>query len=275
MAVPLVASRFVLRALAELRWPIAVYVVVLAVIGLRPAAGVLALRQQAMGQRLAASRHRPARSARSTPGWGPVTWSGVPRRTDRGRHPGRARRRSRSRTTPIRSVRRATSRATSSRCSSLAVVAAPIVEEIVFRGLILRGLLSRLGSGDGDRHAGAAVRGRPRRPRTWCAQRRPRPRAERGRRGARRRGLPVPPPRARACSRTPSSTASRWPSCCPAGRPIPSGLGMDRLGRRDDSCPEPRVGRFLSRIRAGGCRSGGRRRTRRRSPPRRRSLDDG
>ena len=48
-----------------------------------------------------------------------------------------------------------------------AVVAAPVVEELVFRGLIMRGFLSRMGADAGDCAARLAVRLRPLRSDTW------------------------------------------------------------------------------------------------------------
>ncbi len=142
MAVPLVASRFVLRALAELRWPIAVYVIVLAVVAYGPPLVFWRYASNRWGS--GSARDDIGLTIRPVDaGWGPVTWLAclgaqivvgilvislkVPfqNNTDQVR----AARDEPGYVIPILIV---------------AVVAAPIVEEIVFRGLILRGLLSRV-----------------------------------------------------------------------------------------------------------------------------------
>lgn len=140
VAVPLVASRFVLRALSEFEWPIAVYVVLLAIIAYGPP---LLYWRYAIGRwGTGAYRADVGFSARRTDfGWGPVTWlcclgtqiafgaivffTGIPFAGN------------------VQDV-------TSADGSNgyvipmvvVAVVAAPFVEEILFRGLVLRGFLS-------------------------------------------------------------------------------------------------------------------------------------
>lgn len=140
VGVPLVASRFVLRWLADFRWPIAVYVVILTIL--------------AYGPPLVFWRHASARwgsgsmradvglSARwSDAGWGPVTWlacfgaqmvtaiivmlTKMPMQGN---------------TETIRQARDNPGYVVP--VLIVAVIAAPIVEEIVFRGLVQRGLLS-------------------------------------------------------------------------------------------------------------------------------------
>ena len=143
MAVPLVASRFVLRALAEFKWPIAVYVVLLAVLAYGPPLWFWWYASKRWGSG-ALRTDIGLTATRSDIGWGPVTWLGcvaaqvvvaiivmatkipIQNNTDQIRdardNPGYV--------IPILII---------------AVIAAPIVEEILFRGLVLRGLLSRMG----------------------------------------------------------------------------------------------------------------------------------
>ncbi|MDO8362902.1 MAG: CPBP family glutamic-type intramembrane protease [Actinomycetota bacterium] len=143
MAVPLVLSRFVLRALVGQRWPIAVYVVLL---------GLLAYGPPIMFCRYATRRWGSGRLRddiglsirRVDAGWGPVTWlacvlgqvivasivlaAKIPFQNN---------------TDQIRAARDNPGYVVP--LLVLAVVAAPLVEEIVFRGLVLRGFLSRMG----------------------------------------------------------------------------------------------------------------------------------
>lgn len=140
IAVPLVVSRFVLRWLSEFEWPIAVYVVLLAVMAYGPplVCWRLAIRHWGTG----AYRADVGFSTRRTDfGWGPVTWlcclatqvamvmviilTHVPF------------------TGNVQSVSDADG--TNGYVIPMvivAVVVAPFVEEILFRGLVLRGLLS-------------------------------------------------------------------------------------------------------------------------------------
>ncbi len=140
--VPLVASRFVLRAVAHLRWPIAAYVLLLAVLAYGPPLVFLryASRKWGTGQ---LRNDIGLTMVKADVGWGPLTWLGClaaqiivgvivlvtklpfQNNTDQIR----AARDNPAYVIPILIV---------------AVVAAPIVEEIVFRGMVLRGLLSRM-----------------------------------------------------------------------------------------------------------------------------------
>ena len=88
------------------------------------------------------------------------------------------------------------------------VVAAPVVEELVFRGVMLRGLRSRLPAVAAVGRAGRGVRPRPLRPGARSRQHRAGARADVGRHRARRGRLPAAADRARRSSPTPSSTAS-------------------------------------------------------------------
>lgn len=141
MAVPLVASRFVLRALADLRWPIAVYVIVLAMVAYGPPLVFWRYASNRWGS--GSARHDIGLTIRWVDaGWGPVTWLAcigaqivigvlvlalrIPFQNNTDQI--RAARDDPGYVIPILIV---------------AVLAAPIVEEIVFRGLILRSLLSR------------------------------------------------------------------------------------------------------------------------------------
>lgn len=143
MAIPLVASRFVLRSLAEFKWPIAVYVVLLAVLAYGPPLWFWWYASKRWGS--GALRNDIGLTAtRSDIGWGPVTWLGcvaaqvvvaitvmvtkipIQNNTDQIR----AARDNPGYVIPILII---------------AVIAAPMVEEILFRGLVLRGLLSRMG----------------------------------------------------------------------------------------------------------------------------------
>ncbi len=73
LAVPLVASRFILRSLATYRWPIAVYVVLVAVIGYGPP--LLFWRYASRRWGSGAWRADVGLTARWVDaGWGPLTW---------------------------------------------------------------------------------------------------------------------------------------------------------------------------------------------------------
>lgn len=142
MAVPLVLSRALLRPLARHDWPVAVYVVL---------AGVLAYGPPLVFWRYASRRWGTGRPAadvglevrKSDLGWGPLTWLSclaaeaavvaVVLMFD----------------IPFRANTESVSDLKADRgyviaMLVLAVVAAPVVEEIVFRGMVLRGLRSRL-----------------------------------------------------------------------------------------------------------------------------------
>jgi membrane protease YdiL (CAAX protease family) len=138
----LVSSKLLLDALVELRWPIAVYVAVLAVVGYGPSLAWCRFASHRWGTgRLGADIGLVARW--SDLGWGPVVWLaavaaqvaaalvvvtlGV----------------------PVASNTEAIGDAAVDRTYIVsivvaAVIAAPIVEEMVFRGVVLRGLLSRV-----------------------------------------------------------------------------------------------------------------------------------
>ena len=142
MALPLIASRFILRGLADLRWPIAVYVVLAGVIAYGPPLAFwrAASRRWGSGRPLV---DVGLRARWADLGWGSLTWlacvaaqvvvglivvaTGIPFQNN---------------TDQIRDARDSPGYVIP--LLILAVVAAPIVEEIVFRGLVLRGLLSRL-----------------------------------------------------------------------------------------------------------------------------------
>lgn len=142
LVVSLVVSKLIVDALIELDWPLLVYVVILATIGYGPslAWGWYVRRRWGHG-RLAALGWQ---FRWSDLGWGPLTWLGavgtqlvlaaVVLLFD----------------IPLSSnVESATEldadRAYLIATAVTAVVAAPIVEELVFRGLVMRGLLSRMG----------------------------------------------------------------------------------------------------------------------------------
>lgn len=142
VAVPTLASRFVLRALTDEGWPIVAYVALATVLGYGPVLLWCAYASRRWGSgRLRTDSGLAARWADA--GWGPLTWiscvvtqvfvgmlivsSGVPMRSN---------------TEGISELR--DDRAYVISLLIVAVVAAPIVEEIVFRGFVMRGLLSRL-----------------------------------------------------------------------------------------------------------------------------------
>jgi uncharacterized protein len=141
LLVSLVASRYLLEAISGYEWPIAVYVAILAIIGYVPALTWCwhASRRWGTG-RFRADVGLSARWVDT--GWGPVTWLAclftqlvvgvlvvalkIPF------------------TSNIRNVSEIhADRGYVVSLLVLAVVAAPIAEEIVFRGVVLRGLLSR------------------------------------------------------------------------------------------------------------------------------------
>ncbi len=140
----LVASRFVLQALADFEWPIPVYVVIAGLAGYGPVLVFCWWASRTMGSgSLRADAGLYAR--RGDWGWGPLTWlcclaaqivlgivvvtTGIPftSNTEAVDGPG-------------------ATRGYVIALLVLAVVAAPVVEEIVFRGVVLRGLLERMGA---------------------------------------------------------------------------------------------------------------------------------
>lgn len=144
LLVSIIASRYLLKAISVFAWPIAVYVAILAVVGYAPALVWCwhASRRWGTG-RFGADVGLRARWVDA--GWGPVTWGAclvaqvvvgvvvvalkVPF------------------TSNIKDVSQLhADRGYVVSLLVLAVVAAPIAEEIVFRGVVLRGLLSRYGA---------------------------------------------------------------------------------------------------------------------------------
>ena len=142
VTVPVIGSRFVLRALSDQRWPIVVYVALAAVIGYGPAMLWCAYASRRWGTgRLRVDAGIQARWVDA--GWGPVTWlaclatqivMGIV--VTLGRIPVS------NNTDGI--AERSDDRAYVISLLILAVIAAPIVEEIVFRGFVMRGLLSTM-----------------------------------------------------------------------------------------------------------------------------------
>jgi uncharacterized protein len=144
LLVSLIASRYLLEAISGYEWPIAVYVAIVAVIGYAPALLWCWYSSERWGT--GHFRNDVGLSARwADAGWGPVTWGAcfvaqvavgivvvalkIPF------------------TSNVKEV--SDLRADRGYVVSLlvlAVVAAPIAEEIVFRGVVLRGLLSRNGA---------------------------------------------------------------------------------------------------------------------------------
>ena len=144
LLVSIIASRYLLKAISVFEWPIAVYVAIVAVIGYAPAL----LWCWYSSRRWGTGRFRADVGLRARwvdVGWGPVTWGAclvaqvvvgvvivalkVPF------------------TSNIKDVSDLhADRGYVVSLLVLAVVAAPIAEEIVFRGVVLRGLLSRYGA---------------------------------------------------------------------------------------------------------------------------------
>jgi uncharacterized protein len=143
LMVSLIASRYLLRAISGFEWPIAVYVAILAFIGYVPSLlwCWYASRQWGTGR----FRTDVGLSARWVDaGWGPLTWASclvaqivvglivvvtkIPFTSN---------------VKDVSEVRADRGYVVS--LLVLAVVAAPIAEEIVFRGVVMRGFLSRTG----------------------------------------------------------------------------------------------------------------------------------
>lgn len=140
--VSLTSSRLLIQALVDQRWPIAVYTAIAAIVGYGP----LIICCIAVSRSLGSGSLRADIGLdvkRVDLGWGPVTWlaclvaqfvAAVVVITAR---------------LPFESntdgfSERAGDRAYVISFAILAVVCAPIVEELVFRGLVLRGLMSRV-----------------------------------------------------------------------------------------------------------------------------------
>lgn len=138
VVVPLISVRFLTRALAEFEWPIPVYVLISGVIGYGPALVwcVYASRRWGSGR---FTHDMGLRARWADFGWGPVVYlcclvaqvaAGILITVTR---------------IPVESNLESTEGVERSYIISLlilAVVAAPIAEEIIFRGVVLRGLLS-------------------------------------------------------------------------------------------------------------------------------------
>ena len=172
LLVSLIASRYLLRAISGFEWPIAVYVAILAVIGYVPSL----LWCWYASRRWGTGRFRAdvGLTARWVDlGWGPITWAAclvaqivvglivvltkIPFTSN---------------VEDVGEVRADRGYVVS--LLVLAVIAAPIAEEIVFRGVVLRGLLSRTGVVAAVASARRVVRTGPLRPRSWHGQHRPR-----------------------------------------------------------------------------------------------------
>ena len=186
LTVSLIASKVVLDALLDLEWPLLVYVVILA-------PSDTARRWRGAGTSAGTGgpeprhRHRPRTPRWSDLGWGPLIWLaalgaqiamaalvvglGVPISNN---------------TDGITDLQADRTYIVS--IVITAVIAAPIVEEMVFRGVVLRGLRSRMGAVVGDRSPRRAVRVRPPRPGARPGQPRPGDGAVGGRHRVRRGG---------------------------------------------------------------------------------------
>jgi hypothetical protein len=144
LMVSLVASRYILRAIADFEWPIFVYVIILAILGYAPA--LLWCRYASRHWGTGRFRDDVGMKARWVDtGWGPVTWIAclitevVVGALVVGFHI--------PFTSNVKDVHEIhVDRAYVVSLLVVAVVAAPICEEIVFRGVVMRGLLSRTGA---------------------------------------------------------------------------------------------------------------------------------
>ncbi len=142
LTVSLLASKYVLDALVRFDWPIVVYVVVLAALGYGPAVAwcVAVSRRWGTGR---TARDLGLSVRWSDLGWGPLTWlagvgcqlaiAAVVLVLD----------------VPISNNTEGIAELQADRAYIVsivitAVIAAPLVEELVFRGVVLRGLLSRI-----------------------------------------------------------------------------------------------------------------------------------
>lgn len=142
LTVSLVVGRFIVGVLADRGWPLVVYVAISATLSYGPSVGWLWFVRRRWGAGRFASVGWRFRWVDL--GWGPITWIaaigvqialaavvllvGIPLSSN------------------VESISDADAdRAYLIATAIAAVVAAPIIEELVFRGLVLRGLLSRLG----------------------------------------------------------------------------------------------------------------------------------
>ena len=145
LLVSVIASRYLLEAISVFEWPIAVYVTILPIVGYAPAL----LWCWYASRRWGTGRFRADvgfRARWADAGWGPLTWGAclvaeivvglVVVDTEDPFH------QQRQGSCPTSHV----DRGYVVSLLVLAVVAAPICEEIVFRGVVLRGLLSRNGA---------------------------------------------------------------------------------------------------------------------------------
>ena len=142
VAVPVFASKFALRALSDQRWPIAVYVALAGLLGYGPALLWCRFASRRWGSG-SVRRDAGVEGRWVDLGWGVVTWLAclvtqiaigiviVLTQLPTARNTEGIAERSGDRAYVISLL-------------VLAVVAAPIVEEVVFRGFVMRGLLSRM-----------------------------------------------------------------------------------------------------------------------------------
>ena len=252
LLVSLVASRYLLKAISGYDWPIAVYVAILAIVGYVPAL----MWCWYASRRWGTGRFRADVGFRARwvdAGWGPLTWLACLLTPDRGRA-GRGRAED-----PVHQQHRGRVRAAGDRgyvvsLLVLAVVAAPLAEEIVFRGVVLRGLLSRNGAVRGGRQCRACCSASPTSTRS----------AARGNIGlilvlgavgCVLGGAAYPIRRLAADDDRPRDLNSVAMAIAMSAAPV----GCS--GALDNALVAPESGRA-----AGGCRSGGRRRTTPRRP---------
>ena len=185
LTVSLVAGKLVVDALVDYRWPVVVYIGLLSLIGYGPSLwwARRVSRRHGTGQMWSDLGARPRAIDVA---WGPVVWlacvacqivAAVIVTILR---------------IPAASNTEGLSDAADDRTYVIAIVvtavlAAPVVEELVFRGVLLRALLSRVRGGAGDRRSGGAVRCGARRSGARRRQHRVGDRAV-GRRGCARHG---------------------------------------------------------------------------------------
>lgn len=143
LVVSLLASKFLLDALVGLDWPIVVYVVILGLVGYGPSVAwwLYATQRWGSGQPLADVGARPRWSDL---GWGPVVWlAAIGTQVAVGALV-------LGFDIPISNNTEGIAELQADRSYVIAlvitaVIAAPLVEEMVFRGLVMRSLLSRVG----------------------------------------------------------------------------------------------------------------------------------
>ena len=194
LLVSLIASRILLEHIVQFGWPIIVYVTISVVLGYGPSVWWCWYATGRWGH----GNRRDDLGLRfrwSDLGWGPIVWlsavvaEGIVAMIVTGLH------------IPLTSNTEGVGELRLDRTYVIsilvtAVVAAPIVEETVFRGLILPGLLSRMQWVPAVDRPGPAVRDGARRPGTRGRQHRAGADPRRGRRRARWRGLPAAADRA-------------------------------------------------------------------------------